>query len=117
VATMTQGLDLDQFRRLLEARRAEVEAESRAGEADREAVALDGQSQGRLSRMDAVQRQAVALDMERRRQAELQRIDLALARIEEDEFGWCASCGELIATKRLELDPAVATCIGCASGA
>ena len=115
--TEKSELDLDRFRRLLEARRTEVEAESRMGEEEREPVELDQQSQGRLSRMDAIGRQAVALDMERRRQAELQRIDHALTRIEEGEFGWCAACGEPIAPKRLELDPAVATCIGCASQA
>ena len=41
----------------------------------------------------------------------------ALKRIEADEFGWCVSCGDEIALKRLELDPATPTCIECASKA
>ena len=81
----------------------------------REAVAHDQQSVGRLSRMDALQQQAMAnATQARRRQAEA-RIRAAIARIDEGEFGYCTSCGEEIAPARLALDPAAALCIGCAS--
>ncbi|WP_379548436.1 TraR/DksA family transcriptional regulator [Qipengyuania sp. DSG2-2] len=51
---------------------------------------------------------------ERRRAAERQRIDAALARLDEDELGWCATCGEEIAPARLAHDPSAAQCITCA---
>ena len=83
---------------------------------DRSTVILDQQSVGRLSRMDALQRQAMAEATLRRRAARRHRIEAALARIGDDEFGYCQSCGEEIASARLDLDPAVATCVSCAYG-
>jgi len=54
------------------------------------------------------------METERRRQADLVRIEAALQRIEEGEFGYCVSCGEEIQVRRLEYDPSVATCVDCA---
>ncbi len=48
---------------------------------------------------------------------ELQLISGALRRIEADEFGECAECGELIAEQRLEALPFAETCINCAATA
>ncbi len=88
-----------------------VEAESEEG---RQPVELDQTKVGRLSRMDALQGQAMALAIEERRKIEIQRINAALERIENDDYGYCISCDEEIAIKRLELDPAAPTCISCA---
>jgi DnaK suppressor protein len=74
-------------------------------------VQLDQQSVGRLSRMDALQNQAMAQETERRRLLDLRKIEAALARIGEGEFGYCAVCGDPIQRARLEIDPAVATCV------
>lgn len=101
-------------RRRLEARLAELAQEDRASEADRAPVALDQESVGRLSRMDALQVQAVALAAQRRRAQEKDRIHAALKRLDEDDYGWCLTCGEAIAPARLETDPAAAQCIACA---
>ena len=65
--------------------------------------------------MDALQRQAMALESERRRTAELKRIDAALKRLDGDDYGYCVKCDEEIAPARLELDPAAINCIRCAS--
>jgi len=65
--------------------------------------------------MDAMQGQAMALETEQRRKNELTKIDSALIRLNEDEYGYCLSCGEEISPKRLDLDPAIPTCIDCAS--
>jgi DnaK suppressor protein len=65
--------------------------------------------------MDAMQVQAMALETKRRRDLGMLRIKAALKRIEEEEFGWCLSCGEEIAFKRLQWDPSTPNCIGCAS--
>ena len=102
------------------ARREEVQAELRAlsdGARDsRKPVELDQSKVGRLSRMDAMQDQAMAQESERRRAGELQRIEAALARLKAGEYGYCVRCDEEIAPARLNLDPAVATCINCAGG-
>ena len=78
-------------------------------------VELDQTRVGRLSRMDALQNQAMSLETGRRRQAELERIEATLERIDQGDFGFCLNCGEDIAPKRLELDPTLPTCIDCAS--
>jgi DnaK suppressor protein len=64
--------------------------------------------------MDALQSQAMAAEVERRRELEVARIESALERIEQGEYGYCVSCGEPIAPRRLELDPATPFCLSCA---
>ncbi len=88
-------------------------AEEVATKDARAVVELDQQAVGRLSRMDALQNQAMAEAQSRRRQAERQRIEAALRRIEAGEYGYCLECGEEISPERLELDPALALCADC----
>ena len=47
-------------------------------------------------------------------QAEIRRIDAALARIEAGEYGECVQCGKKIPEKRLELLPDTPFCANCA---
>ncbi len=108
--------NVEQFRALLNARKDELQNLSDGAADARKAVELDQQVMGRLSRQDALQQQAMAKAQEARRTAELKRLAAALARIDEGEFGWCADCGEAIAQKRLEIDPAAELCVRCASG-
>lgn len=77
-------------------------------------VTLDQESVGRLSRMDALQVQAMALAGQRRRAAERGQIEAALRRNDEADYGWCIACGEEIAEARLRHNPAVSKCIECA---
>ena len=108
-------IDRETLRAKLEARRAELESSADASAADRAPVELDQTSVGRLSRIDAIQVQAMALAAEERRKAEVARVKAALERIDSEEFGYCDVCGEEIAPARLENNPAVTSCIGCAS--
>ncbi len=94
--------------------KAEIEALSGIAEDDRAPVELDQQAVGRLSRMDAMQRQAMAEASERSRAQEIRKIEAALRRIEDGEYGYCVECGEEIAGRRLEIDPAASHCINCA---
>ena len=71
----------------------------------------------RLSRMDALQGQAMSMAARRRRAQLRQRVAAALKRLDEDEFGWCLQCGEPIAAARLEVDPTAPLCIRCAEHA
>ena len=61
-----------------------------------ETVPLDQQSVGRLSRMDALQQQAMAKAVDLRRQIEKKTLEDALNRIIRNEYGECIDCGDLI---------------------
>ncbi|MFY0312351.1 TraR/DksA family transcriptional regulator [Leisingera sp. D0M16] len=108
--------DQQKLKHRISARLEELTAGDRLGEAAQGVVELDQQMVGRLSRMDALQMQAMAKAQAARRQQETQRLQAALSRMDEGEYGYCEDCGEDIALKRLELDPAALKCISCASG-
>ncbi|WP_255552180.1 TraR/DksA family transcriptional regulator [Maritimibacter dapengensis] len=104
------------YRQRLDETLAALDAEDALGEAGKNVVTLDQQSVGRLSRMDALQGQAMAKATAARREAQRKRIAAAFERIDEGEYGFCMDCGEAIAEARLNFDPAVPTCISCANG-
>lgn len=99
----------------LNAMRAEIDSVSATGKASSEIVELDQSKVGRLSRMDAMQAQAMSQASVRRREQTLRLVDLALKRIASDVYGTCRSCEEDIDRKRLEIDPTVLLCIDCAN--
>ncbi len=103
-------------RRRLEALLAECRAASTATADDRKPVELDQTTVGRLSRVDAMQRQAMAQAAERQRHLRIQRLRAALERLDQGDYGYCVRCGEEIAPRRLAADPAIPTCIDCARG-
>ncbi len=107
--------DLALLRAALVARLDFLRAASKTTADNRRPVELDQTSVGRLSRMDAMQGQAMALATERRRKDEARRVEAAIRRIDEGEYGYCISCGEGIAPKRLAVDPTIPTCIRCAA--
>ena len=106
----------ERFRKSIMDRLAELKIENALGKDGQQTVVLDQQSVGRLSRMDALQSQAMARATQSRRDMETRRLEGALVRIADDEFGYCEDCGDAIAKGRLEFDPAVTQCISCASG-
>lgn len=99
----------------LTALRSELEEFSRVSEDMRAPVELDQNSVGRLSRMDAMQQQAMAQATERKRAHDLVRIEMAERRIADDEYGYCEECGNEIPDGRLAIDPMAECCVGCAS--
>ena len=106
--------DIEQIKqKLFDLRTALQEQEEAAKEAG-QPVELDQARVGRLSRMDAMQSQQMALEAARRRQDQLQKISGALRRIESDEYGYCFVCGEEIPIRRLLVDPTSTRCVGCA---
>ena len=76
-------------------------------------VTLDQQSVGRLSRIDALQQQAMAKALTKRRITEKKAIAQALLRIKNNEYGTCIECGEDIEKARLIINPTVLKCIEC----
>lgn len=108
-------LDLAAIRRALDAERKSLLEVSDAAADERRPVELDQQSVGRLSRMDALQVQAMAQAVEERRRGRLQLIEAALGRLDSGEYGFCTDCGEDIPAKRLEIDPTTTRCVDCAA--
>ncbi|NVJ99068.1 MAG: TraR/DksA C4-type zinc finger protein [Alphaproteobacteria bacterium] len=97
---------------LLELKRGLLEIDDDSS-SSRGTVELDQTRVGRLSRIDALQEQAMNNAISERRKTTLCRIDAALERLNIDEFGYCLNCGEEISEKRLEIDPTTPLCIGC----
>ncbi len=95
---------LADFDTRIRSRLAELEQSSEAGKKAQEVVHLDQQAVGRLSRMDALQNQAMAKAQQSNRNREMSRLKAALARIEDGEFGFCEDCGDEIPIGRLNLD-------------
>ena len=93
-----------------------LDAEDAAGLDGQKTVTLDQQAVGRLSRMDALQNQAMAHAQARRRQAARQRLRAALQRLAAGEYGYCTACGDEIAPARLTSDPAIPRCLDCTRG-
>ncbi len=107
--------ELDNFKALLIQKQKNLLQVKEIGEGAASVVELDQTRVGRLSRMDAMQAQAMSVETNRRREIELQRIGTALQRLQNKEYGYCVSCAEEISPKRLEVDPATPVRIDCAS--
>lgn len=101
------------WKKLLLNQRQEIEILHNDSAEARGAVELDQSRVGRLSRMDALQGQAMNNAIAARRQQKLAAIDAALTRLKDGEFGYCMRCGDDISSKRLEQDPSAPLCLGC----
>ena len=113
---MSDSFDTDMRSRLLELREV-LESVAETADESSQVVELDQTRQGRLSRMDAMQAQAMSLESARRREMMLKGIASALERLDSGTFGLCRTCEEPIARKRLEFDPTALLCIDCAQEA
>ncbi len=112
---MEESIDPRHFEQKLLALKTALTSIGKTTDEATDIVTLDQSCVGRLSRMDAIQSQAMVVEGKRRRLLQLRRIEAALKRIEEDDYGFCLSCGDEISIKRLEFDPATPVCIICAS--
>lgn len=106
--------DETKIRQKLIAKKQELERLSDGAQERRKPVQLDQQSVGRLSRMDSLQVQAMDLAQEKARRKMIVRIDAALQRLDDGDWGYCVTCGNDISPQRLELDPSTPLCIACA---
>lgn len=108
------AIDESNARERIHARLAELNDLEPGSGTDGAVVTLDQQRVGRLSRMDALQAQAMAGATDARRARERRRLKQALARLDAGTWGLCAGCEEEIAPGRLAIDPAAERCIACA---
>lgn len=105
--------DIDRLKEKLLEMRVDLENLDPTSRASVATVVLDQSSVGRLSRMDAMQGQQMALEAERRRKSLLLQVKAALIRMEKNDFGYCFKCGEDIAIGRLAINPTVTYCVSC----
>jgi DnaK suppressor protein len=106
---------MTEFREIIAARLAEIVGEDARGRDGQAVVELDQQAVGRLSRMDALQNQAMAKAQQARRDSETTRLRAALQRLDDGTYGACEECGEDIPIGRLKLDLAARRCVSCAA--
>ena len=109
-------MDVDRlayFRKRLEDLEQEIREDMNANPEDSGVVELDS-SIGRLSRMDALQNQQMALELKRRQENQLLRIENAFKRLAKGQYGLCGKCKKPIEENRLEVFPYTVTCVRCA---
>ena len=106
--------DISRLREKLLCLQDELQSFAVTADESSQVVELDQARVGRLSRMDALQAQAMSQASGRRRELMLTKITAALARMDKDDYGLCQSCDEAINPKRLEFDPTAVLCIACA---
>ena len=95
---------------------AELESGLRASASSAAPVALDQSSVGRLSRMDAMQQQAMAKATREKAQLRLGQCKRALSAFERHEYGVCRKCEEPIGFRRLFAKPEAPFCMDCQRG-
>ncbi len=76
-------------------------------------VQLDQTLLGRVSRMDAMQQQSVALSTRKLTEQKLRKVIAALRAVAEGEYGYCRRCEECIGYPRLQAQPEANLCIHC----
>jgi DnaK suppressor protein len=92
---------------------AELEGSLRNSAGAAAPVVLDQSSVGRLSRMDAMQQQAMAKATRQKAQLRLTQCKVALSAFDRDEYGMCRMCEEPIGYARLSAKPEAAFCLEC----
>lgn len=105
--------EIEQFKQRLIELKTEVATLSQTSKDAAKPVQLDQASVGRLSRMDAMQAQQMAMETDRRRDTQLTAVEGALRRIESGDFGFCFKCDDEIDIRRLNVDPTITRCLKC----
>lgn len=106
--------ELDQFIQQLVDLKSDLQVQETEFKQNAAPVELNQTKVGRLSRMDAMQMQQIALESSRRRQQQLVKIERAFSRVDTDDYGYCLHCGDEIDVRRLHIDPTNILCIKCA---
>lgn len=109
---LTQA-QIEELRADLLALKEELEAALRGTRESAKTVELDQQSVGRLSRMDAMQQQAMAKANQSAQETRLQQVQAALRWVESGEYGLCRSCEDDIGYRRLKARPETPMCLNC----
>ena len=81
--------NLEQIKQLLLKMKSDLQDQEKTSKETGKPVELDQTKVGRISRMDAMQAQQMALDISRRHQLQLVKIESAFQRIDSGEYGYC----------------------------
>lgn len=92
---------------------ASVDAEGALAKQGAGTVTLDQSSVGRLSRMDALQQQAMAQAAVQRLVTQRRRVLAALDRVAQGRYGRCCECDGEVEPARLQFDPTALFCLEC----
>ena len=106
---------IDNLKKQLKLKAAELESQLEESRESAEPVTLDQQSVGRVSRVDAIQQQQMAIASREQSILLLKQVSAALRRIESGEYGFCLQCAESIRFARLEVQPFTPLCLECQS--
>ncbi len=90
-----------------------LDGEHRLATQNARKVTLDQTSVGRLSRMDAMQQQAMAQASLQRLALQLRRVEAAQNRVPHGTCGRCCECDRDVGLERLLSDPAAPFCMDC----
>jgi RNA polymerase-binding transcription factor len=104
---------LTELKNHLDELQQQLEAFLNLDEAAAETVELDQGKVGRLSRMDALQQQAMAQASSEAHKQQLVQVHRAQHRIEEGHYGYCEECGKTIPFARLQVQPEADFCVDC----
>jgi DnaK suppressor protein len=104
---------IDELRGILTRELRKLKRSLKVAEESLKPVTLDQQSVGRLSRMDAMQSQAMSQRLEARDLERLERLRRTLERLESGDFGVCTGCGGDIGFERLSIFPETESCGQC----
>lgn len=105
----------DALQRDLEALAARLRQGLAGSAASARPVELDQPAVGRVSRIDAIQQQKMLEANRHAQRSQLQLVQSALRRLEDDAYGECLACGESIAFARLKARPETPFCLECQS--
>ena len=106
-------VEIEQLREWLVEQKCELQILVDHAESGTQPVQLDQQSVGRVSRIDAIQQQHMAIANQQQASAQLRKVERALQRIEVGDYGECQECGEAIVLARLQVQPFAEMCINC----
>ncbi len=68
---------------------------------------------GRISRMDAIQNKSVTEAALRKTLEKLEKLEYALTKVDDDDFGICTACKKPIPLGRILIMPQSRTCVAC----
>lgn len=107
---------LDDFRQRLLTARDQAKALLHQTAADQKPIEGVGQTIGRLSRMDAIQVQAMAQMSRGQLDIRLKQIEASLKQWDAGNYGVCRSCKGPISIARLDVLPEAPFCMACQEG-
>ena len=103
----------DTLAEALHSLRDELESQLERTRENSAPVELDQSSVGRLSRMDAMQQQAMAKATREKARRRLEQCRAALKLVESGDYGLCRACEEPIGWARLSIAPELLLCVDC----